>query len=95
MLIKLIKLPTVHSRLSKLGVSHDYKRLKTIAVLRCDNCGELFERPMAMLSPKRRSNKYFHVCDKCDVKRFAQRKGAERRTIWDRPVSSSDDISKL
>ena len=47
------------------------------------------------MSPKRLNNKFFHVCDTCDPKRFAQKKGAERRTIWDRPASSTDDIGKI
>ena len=95
MLIKLVKITTTHTRLSKLGKSHEYTRHKTIAVLKCDNCGKIFERPQSNLTPSRRSNRYFHVCGECDAKRFAQRKGAERRTIWNRPASSDDDISKL
>ena len=95
MLIKLMTVVSTYLRKSKLGIQHEYKKAKTIAVLRCDSCGEIFERPREKMSPKRLSNNYFHVCSKCDVKRFAQHKGAERRTIWDRPVSSTDDISKL
>ena len=95
MLIKLKSIITSYFRKSKLGNLHEYKKAKTVAVLRCDSCGEIFERLREKMSPKRLSNNYFHVCSKCDVKRFAQHKGAERRTIWDRPVSSSDDISKL
>ena len=95
MLIELRKLLTTYSRLSKLGHTHEYKKTQTVAVLRCDNCGEIFERPKSKMEPKRLSNTYFHVCENCDPKRFAQRKGVERRFIWDRPASSTDDISKL
>ena len=95
MFIKTEKELRIHRRLSKKGKTHEYKRLRTIAIFRCDNCGEMFTRPQEKISPKRLSNQYFHVCDTCDAKRFAQKKGAERRTIWDRPVSSDDDISKI
>jgi uncharacterized C2H2 Zn-finger protein len=95
MLITIKNILTCFSRQSKLGNVHEYKRVKTIAILRCDNCGEVFERAKEQMSPNRLSNNYFHVCNKCDQKRFAQRKGVERRTIWDRPASSNDDISKL
>ena len=95
MLITLRKILSTHIRPSKLGCLHEYKKTRTVAVLRCDNCGEIFERAKALMSPQRLSNNYFHVCSECDPKKFAQRKGAERRTIWNRPASSSDDISRL
>lgn len=82
-------------RTSKLGVEHEYTRTKTLILFRCDNCKELFRRGKGNMSPKRLSNNYFHCCPNCDAKRFAQRKGAERRTIWDKPASSMDDISQL
>lgn len=47
------------------------------------------------MSPKRLSNNYFHCCKNCDPKKFAQKKGAEKRTIWDMPASSLADISRL
>jgi hypothetical protein len=47
------------------------------------------------METKRISDSYFHCCPKCDAKKFAQRKGVERRFIWDRPASSNDDISKI
>ena len=95
MFIKLQKELVIHVRLSKKGKSHEYKRYRNNAILRCDSCWEMFTRPKSEMSPKRLNNNYFHVCESCDVKRFAQHKGAERRTIWNRPVSSSDDISRL
>jgi hypothetical protein len=95
MFIKTERELVIHVRLSKKGRSHEYKRYRTVAILRCDNCGEMFTRPKANISPKRLSNRYFHVCDLCDAKKFAQKKGVERRTIWDRPVSSDDNISRI
>lgn len=86
---------TIYTRISKLGIEHTYTRTKKIEVFRCDNCAEIFRRPREKMSPKRLSNNYFHCCSHCDAKRFAQSKGAERKTIWDRPASSLDDISKL
>lgn len=84
-----------YTRVSKLGKEHAHSRTKTIVVFRCDNCREIFRRARANIDPKRLSNNYFHCCSNCDSKKFAQRKGAERRTIWDRPASSLDDISQL
>lgn len=89
------KVETTHKRMSKLGVEHCYTRIKTVIVFRCDNCGEVFRRERSKMSPKRLSNNYFHCCSNCDAKRFAQQKGVDRKTIWDRPASSLDDISKL
>jgi hypothetical protein len=86
---------TAYIRKSKLGIEHTHSRSKRICVFRCDNCGEIFRRDRANMSPKRLSNNYFHCCSKCDAKKFAQKKGADRRTIWSRPASSLDDISKL
>ena len=85
----------IHERTSKLGHKHEYTRKKSIVVLRCDNCKEIFTRPKGSMDPSRLSNNYFHVCSNCDSKRFAQKKGVERKHIWDTPVSSLDDISRL
>jgi formylmethanofuran dehydrogenase subunit E len=95
MFVELKEIITEYFRTSKLGQMHQHQRTKFIVVLRCDNCGEVFERPRAKMEPKRISNSYFHCCSNCDAKRFAQRKGIDRRAIWDRPASSSDDISRL
>lgn len=84
-----------YTRVSKLGQVHAYSRTRTYAVFRCDNCGEVFRRLKGSMDPKRLNNNYFHSCDNCDSKRFAQKKGVERRTIWDMPVSSTKDISRL
>ena len=84
-----------YTRISKLGVEHSYNRTRRYALFRCDNCSEMFKRLKGSVDPRRLSNNYFHCCDNCDAKRFAQKKGAERRTIWDMPVSSDLDISKL
>jgi hypothetical protein len=86
---------TIYVRTSKLGNEHPFTRIKRVIVFRCDNCSEIFRRDRSNMSPKRLSNNYFHCCGNCDAKRFAQHKGVDRRTIWDRPASSLDDISKL
>ena len=73
---------STYIRTSKLGQSHDYSRSRRYAVFRCDNCGEIFQRLKGSVDTKRLSNNYFHCCNNCDPKRFAQKKGVERRLIW-------------
>ncbi len=86
---------TKYVRTSKLGTEHTYDRKKSVVVLRCDNCGEVFKRDKGRMDPNRLNNNYFHCCSNCNPKQFAQKKGAERKIIWDKTVSSLDDISKL
>lgn len=81
-------------RRSKCGSEHTYKRKKTIAVFRCDNCDEEFTRDLKHVDRKRLSNNYFHVCSNCDAKRFAQRKGVEQKKIWDLPASTTLPVGK-
>ncbi len=83
-----------YTRTSKTGVVHSYTRKKTIAVLRCDSCDNVFERDLKHLQSKRLSNNYFHCCTNCDSKRFAQRKGVERKKIWDMPASIDWPVGK-
>ena len=85
---------TTHSRTSKLGLMHNYERIKTIAEFRCDNCDAEFERDIRKVNRKRLSNNYFHVCSDCDSKRFAQRKGVEQKKIWDLPASTTLPVGK-
>ena len=84
-----------HERLSKLGNTHTYWRTRTVCVFRCDNCNTEFERPRGKIDPKRLSNNYFHVCNKCDGKKFAQKKGVEKKKVWDMFASSEMPIGKL
>ena len=95
MFIKDYILKKRHERLSKLGKPHTYYRDMTMCVFRCDNCGTEFERSRGSMDPKRLNNNYFHVCKNCDAKKFAQKKGVEKKVMWDMPVSSTVDISKL
>jgi hypothetical protein len=83
-----------YTRISKLGTAHDYFRKKIVAMFRCDNCDEIFERDLKQIDHRRLSNNYFHCCSNCDAKRFAQRKGAERKTIWDMPASLDWPVGK-
>ena len=82
-------------RLSKLGIEHTYHRTRTWIVFRCDNCGLEFKRLKGSMDPKRLSNNYFHCCADCDSKKFAQRKGVERKKIWDMPASSTLPINRF
>jgi len=95
MFLKVYKKQTRHTRLSKTGKEHAYKRDLTVCVFRCDSCDKEFERLRGSMDPKRISNNYFHVCDECDSKRFAQKVGVTKKQVWDLPASSDLDISKL
>ena len=95
MFLKETKKKSRHVRRSKLGKEHEYFRYQTWCIFRCDNCGSEFERLRGSMDPKRLSNNYFHVCKNCDAKRFAQRKGVERKQVWNLPASSDLPISGL
>ena len=95
MFIKEFTVSKRHERLSKNGKPHEYWRTSTMVVLRCDSCTTEFTRTRGSMDPKRLSNNYFHVCNNCDSKKFAQKKGVERKHIWDMPASSDLDVSKL
>jgi hypothetical protein len=84
-----------HVRTSKNGREHEYYRNMTIVMLRCDSCGDDFERERREMDPKRLSNNYFHVCSNCDAKRFAQKRGVEKKKVWDLRASSNIPIGKL
>lgn len=83
------------SRISKTGMQHNYTRKSTIVHFLCDNCGSAFTRPRGSMDPKRLSNNYFHVCEICDSKKFAQRKSVERKRVWELKASSNLPIGKL
>lgn len=82
-------------RHSKSGQEHTYKRKKTLAVFRCDNCDTVFTRDLKHVDRKRLSNNFFHCCSDCDAKRFAQRKGVEQKKIWDMPASVDLPVGKF
>jgi hypothetical protein len=95
MFIKEYMIDTWHTRSSKLGKQHTYNRKKRMVVLRCDGCSDEFTRERGQMDPKRLSNNYFHVCENCDAKVFAQKKGVERKQVWNMSASSSTPIGKL
>ena len=95
MFLKQIQKKSRHKRKSKLGKEHEYFRIQSWCVFRCDNCGIEFERLRGKMDPKRLNNNYFHVCKNCDAKRFGQKKGVERKKVWDLSASSSLPIGKL
>ena len=86
---------TRHKRTSKKGLEHEYFRTKTVLQLRCDNCDKSFTRPRGSMDPKRLSNNYFHVCDDCDSKSFAQKTGVQKKKIWSLKASSNLPIGKF
>lgn len=95
MFLKTERRKTEYKRKSKLGHEHVYFRNKTVAVFRCDNCDEVFERDTRKMDRKRLNNNYFHCCKSCDAKKFAQRKGVEQKKIWDMPASTDLPVSKF
>ena len=95
MYIKEFKKQTRHTRKSKTGKEHGYTRDVTHCVFRCDNCNDEFSRTRGSMDPKRLSNNYFHVCSSCDAKKFAQRKGVEKKQVWNLSASSTMPIGKL
>jgi|TARA_R110001592_G_scaffold243361_5_gene504365 hypothetical protein len=95
MFLKEYLIDTWHMRQSKLGNNHTYTRKKTMVVLRCDSCDVEFSRERGTMDPKRLSNNYFHVCENCDSKRFAQQRGVNAKKVWNMSASSSIPISKL
>ena len=84
-----------HFRKSKNGNTHSYFRHETIVVLKCDNCDAEFQRSKGKMDPKRLNNNYFHVCSDCDAKVFAQKKGVERKQVWNLTASSDIPIGRL
>ena len=76
-------------------MSHEYYRDKTVVSFLCDNCELEFQRDLKHMDSKRLNDQYFHVCSNCDAKRFAQRKGVERKKIWDMPASSTLPVNKF
>jgi predicted RNA-binding Zn-ribbon protein involved in translation (DUF1610 family) len=94
MFIETKKYTAKHTRLSKLGHDHEYTRTKTLAVFRCDECGQQFERELGKMDHRRLNNQYFHVCTNCNPKKFAQKKAAEKRTLWEISVDTDIDISR-
>jgi len=95
MFIKEYTISKQYERLSKLGNIHKYWRTTTICCFKCDNCNSDFKRPRGSMDPKRLNNNYFHVCKNCDAKVFAQKKGVERKQVWNMSASSDLPISKL
>jgi hypothetical protein len=81
-------------RHSKTGLEHRYTRNKVVATFRCDECDQLFQRDLKHVDRKRLSNNYFHCCSSCNPKKFAQRKGVEKKKIWDLPASSTLPVGK-
>ena len=82
MLLTTSKKKTWYTRKSKLGLEHRYCRTCEILHLQCDCCGKEFTRSKGKMSPKRASNNFCHVCDNCDVKKFAQSIAVTNKKIW-------------
>lgn len=95
MFVKEYKIKKIYERQSKNGKPHNYYREVSIVVMKCDNCDGEFERLRGKMDPKRLSNNYFHVCGNCDAKKFAQKRGVERRKVWSLTASSDLPIGRI
>jgi hypothetical protein len=95
MLIQTKKVSAQYTRSSKCKKSHTYTRTKTIAVIQCDSCQSLFERDQGKMDRKRISSDHYHVCPKCNQKKFAQKRGVERRKIWNLSADSDQNIDRF
>lgn len=95
MFIGEFKEKVLYTRKSKTGKEHTYYRYKSYCNFRCDNCNVEFIREKGSMDPNRLNNNVFHVCKDCNAKKFAQKKGVERRQIWNLSASSNLDISKI
>ena len=84
-----------YMRKSKAGRYHPYTRKSQVIVFKCDQCEEEFIREKGKVDPRRLSNNYFHVCPECDPKRFAQKRGVEKRLVWNMPANTDKPIGKL
>ncbi len=95
MFIETKKVITTYTRSSKFDKAHTYTRTKTILLLECDECHIHFEREQGKMNSKRASGDYYHVCPNCSPKRFAQKRGVERRKLWNLSADSDINISKI
>lgn len=84
-----------YTRQSKNGTVHSYTRKQRIVNLKCDNCGSAFCRPRGSMDPRRLNNNYFHVCENCNAKKFAQRRSVEKNYKWRITASSSLPVGRL
>ena len=82
-------------RKSKNGLEHSYTRKQRIVNLKCDDCGLSFTRPRGSMDPKRLSNNYFHVCERCNAKQFAQKRSVQRNCQWKLTASSNLPVGRL
>ena len=69
----------IFSKKSSVGKSFEYKRKKQVAILKCDNCHNIFERDIHNLSKSRRNNDYKHFCNECDYRALAGKMAGEIR----------------
>jgi ribosomal protein L24E len=95
MFIETKKVTTTYTRNSKCGKTHTYTRTQTIVVLECDECNSRFERAQGKMDSKRANGNYYHVCSNCHPKQFAQKRGVERRKLWNLSADSDINITKI
>lgn len=96
MIIRTKSIHVSYTRPSKLGTYHTYIKKKTIVEISCDSCNSIFERDLGKMDRRRLdNNNYYHVCPNCNPKKFAQQKGARKRSFWNTKVNIDKDITNF
>lgn len=76
MFIKIQKVTRLFERKYKSGETASYNRSTNFVLLKCDNCGSLFERQVGNTIDRRRCNNNFsHYCSNCPTYVLAAKKG--------------------
>lgn len=83
-----------HKRIRN-GKEESVTTQQKVYILRCDSCGNVFERSSKEMKPTRASNEYTHVCKDCNCKSFAQHVSSQTRRVNGYDASSSISISDL
>lgn len=95
MLVKIFQVSVEFLRPSKNGVPHKYYRNRSMALLKCDCCGNTFERRASEMDYRRLTTKHLHVCSLCNPKKFAQKKAVESRNFWNTTVDLDIDVDSI
>ena len=95
MLIAIRQILKEYQRPSKQGLIHKYVRKHEVALLQCDSCSRQFERRVRDMDRRRLTTDHLHVCDYCNQKKYAQKKGTESRRFWSTTVDLDKDIDSI
>ena len=82
-----------YTRKTKKKFKHFFNKKQSDKIFM--DCKEEFKRDKGKVDPKRLDNAYYHVCPSCDPKRFAQKKGVERRKTLDSTIDTLVTLDTL